>query len=190
MAREIFALGSSRLIRAKAPIDISVEPNNPLDNTTDSATCLFRVFDPGKDEILTAEHALGVSVFNITDPGVYAIGDTVLIVLDNDSFDILTISAVTPAAGTITTTVGLTSAAGSGNRVRRIFGVPVNMAEYGAPDLDTDDWGFSGTLVADHVSQILDQDIDVEILFTGDGTSTKDAQRTICAVFKDVSDCG
>lgn len=188
MARIIFPLKSSVIIRNKHPIDVN---ENIILNDAAGSSCTFKVYDPAKDEIISVDEASGQTIINVTNPGNFAVGDSVEIKTNDGTFDISDVASIQITNGTITMDVALTDAAAVGNRVRRIFGVAVPMTEYGTPKLDTLDWGYRGTLLSTHASQIKGQDIDIEINFVGDGAApgTLNARETICATIQDVKDC-
>lgn len=66
---------------------------------------------------LSANELLGATVLNVASTAELTPGDTVLVRLNDGTTDELEIDSVDEGAGTITTTVGLTSAADSGNGV-------------------------------------------------------------------------
>jgi hypothetical protein len=186
MGREIFPYRTSRIIKAKHPID--VEADEPLDFTGDGSTCSFKVYDPAKDEVISVVEASGQTELSVSNAGVFVIGDTIEVEENDGSILATTINAVDADAGTITNDDALTNGAAVGKRVRRIFGAAVTMTEYGTPALDQVNWGFRGTLLSTHACHIIDQDIDVEISFVGDpgNPGTLDAQETISATVKEV----
>ncbi len=131
------------------------------------ARCSFKVFDPGKNEEISASEAIGQTVISVTNPGVFAVNDTVEILMDDAAFHAATISAIDLTAKTITISAGLTVAAAAGNSVRRNFGPTVTMTEYGTANLQDLAFGYRGALAHDGVYQIIDQDIDIEVSFDG-----------------------
>lgn len=163
---------------------------NALDNTTDSATCSFKVYDPGKDELLTAAGANPDVILNVTNAGVFQVGDVIEVDLDDGTVhDAGAIVSLDAAAGTITVTTGLASAAAADKRVRVRLGGEITMSEYGTAKLGSWDFGFIGILPSDHPGLVIDQEIDIEISFVGDPGGGLDALDIICAVIKPLEDC-
>ena len=56
-------------IRFIAPEDVLND--NALDNTNDGSTCSFKVFDPGKDEKLSAAEAMSQVELSVTNAAVF-----------------------------------------------------------------------------------------------------------------------
>ena len=186
MGRSTLPYRTSRIIKAKHPID--VESQNPLDNTNDGSTCSFKVYDPDKDEVISADEASGQTILSVTNAGIFVVGDTIEVTQDNGTILATTINAVDADAGTITNDDVTTDTCKAGNRVRKIFGSEVPMSEYGTPDLDEVEWGFRGTLLSTHPCHIIDQDIDIEITFIGNPSSpgSLNAQETISMTVREV----
>lgn len=188
MSRQKFPYRSDSIVRLVAPTD--VVNSNPLDNTTDGATASFKVYDPAKDEALTAAEATGQTELSVTNAGVFVVADAVELELDDGSFHASTVSSIDPAAGTVTIADVLPSGAAAGNRFRRIFGAAVSMTEFGTPALETRDWGFQATLPDDHPAiVILDQEFDIEITFVGAVAGGLNLLEVICGVTKLASEC-
>ncbi len=187
-AREVFRFKSTRLIEAIAPTDVITD--NALDNTGDGATCIFKVYDPGKNQELSAAEATGQSVLSVNDASVFVVADTVEILLDDATLHFTSIATggidTVSIPNTITVADVLPSAAAKGNAVRKLFSPAISMTEFGTPDTITRDWGFRGALPSNHASQIEDQEIDVEITFLGTGSPAGglDVFEVICAVIK------
>lgn len=187
-AREIIRRSTDKVVEARHPTDVVNQ--NPLDNTGDSATCTFKIYDPAKDEIISAAEASAQTVLSVTNAGEFDVDDSVEVTLDNGTLHTSTVSAVDSSAGTITIAVGITDTAAAGNRVRVIVGTEITMTEYGTPDLNTIDWGFRGTFADDHPAHLDPQsktgfDIDIVIDFVG-GPGLRSVE-TICATIQEDS---
>lgn len=185
MAREIFQLKTTRLIEAIAPTNVIT--CDPLDFTGDGATCVFKVYDPAKDEAISAVEAIGQTILSVTNAGVFVDGDTIEVLQDDGTlhFSPIIVGGVDTTANTITITSGITVAAAIGNAVRKLFGPVISMTEFGTPDINTRDWGFRGAIPSNHASQIDGQDVDIEITFLGTGSPAGglDVFEVICATF-------
>ena len=189
MARELIKRYSDRQIRAVAPTDVE---NQTVLNDAASASSSFKVYDPSKDEVLSADEAIAQTELNTANAGVFDEGDSVEVTQDNGTLHSSTISSIDAVAGTITLASGLTVAAGSGNRVRVIFGAQITMDEYGTANINTRDWGYQGLFANDHVANDDPRakdglEIDIEIRFNG-GTGLV-AFDVICALLQE-DDCG
>lgn len=188
MARQKTPYRTDVPIRFQHPTDVIAQ--NPLDFTTDGSTCTFKVFDPAKDEVLTAAEITSATVLNVTGAGVFEIGDTVEVDLDDGTVhDAGAVTAVDPVAGTIDVTTGLASGAAAGRRVRVRLGAQVTMTEYGTPTLGRTDWGFIGILSNTHLGLEIGLEIDVEISFVGAVVGGLDALDVLCLVVRPLADC-
>ena len=186
MARVLIQRYKDFLVRGVAPRNQGVEPNTVL-NDAASASGSFKVYDTDKDEVISADEAVGQDELSVTNVGVFTVGETVEITQDDATLHTTTISSIDAAAGTITVADVLTVAAADGNRVRRIFGSEVTMDEYGTADLDTRTWGYQKTLSDTHASHLdvrakTGLDIDIEIVVDG-GAGIKGFE-VICATIK------
>ena len=180
---------SSATVRLIAPTDVVSSPNDPLDNSDDGASCSFKVYDPAKDQVLSADEASGQTVLSVTNAAAFKVGDVVEATQDNGVLASGTLSNVNPSAGTITSSGALAGDAAAGNRVRVRLGGEIDMDEYGTPKLGTRDWGFQGSLPSDHPGLVLELDIDIEIAFIGDVGGGLDLIENVCAVIKRKEDC-
>ena len=182
--RVTFKYRTSRELFARRPIHED-ETRNPLDNTGDSATCSFTVFDADIDEVVTADSTS--TTLNVTNAGVFEGQTGVEIELDSGAFHFSAITSVDVAAGTVTLTSGLPSQASAGTRVRAtVDATAVNMPEFGTPDLDTQNWGFRGVLEATHkalLTNLRKIDVEITVLF-----GTLRITATICAIVSDGCD--
>lgn len=190
MARVLIPRYSNRHPRAIAPKNILVEPNVVI-NDAAGGSASFKVYDPSRDEVLTAIEAIGQTVLSISNAGKFVIGDAIELTQDDDSIHATTISEIDTVAGTATIALATTVASAIGNRFRKIFGSKVTMTEYGTADLNTRNWGYQGALLSTHDthkdSRAKDGlDVDVEIIVLG---SSLVEQETICATIKE-DDCG
>lgn len=193
MAREIIPRFTDKTVNSFAPIDEDASPRNPLDNTTDGATCSFKVFDPAKDEVISVAEASGQTVLSVTNAGVFAVSDSVEVTLDNGTLFPSTISSIDTVSDPTTVTLAdaITDTAAANNRIRVILGSSISMAEFGTPDLNTTDWGFRATLPDDHPAHLDPQsktgfDVNIEVtLIGGPGLQKRD---TICATISE-QDC-
>lgn len=185
MAREKISFRSSVVIEAVAPV--AVRAQNPLDFTGDGATSTFKAFDPGKDEVFSVLEASGETIWSVTNAGRFVIGDDVEATQNDGTILSGTLTGVDSVAGTITSDTALTDSAAAGNRVRVRLVAQVTMTEFGTPDLNTEDWGFEGTLSSSALD--LDQEVDIEVTFIGAVAGGLDAFGVICAVVKPVEEC-
>lgn len=185
-AREVIRYKSSKMIRLVAPTDVIND--DPLDNTDDGSTCTFRVFDPAKDEVLSAAEAIGQTVLSVTGATIL-LNDVVEVTQNDDTIHSAAVTAVDVSAGTVTIAAGLTVAAAAGNRIRVRLGNQITMNEYGTPALETRDWGFEGVLASDHAGLKIDLEIDIEMTFVGSVSGGLDYLEVLCAVIKVIKDC-
>lgn len=188
MARTPIPFRSSVSIRLVAPTDVVAIPQLVLDAAS-GATSTFKVFDPAVDEVLSAAEAIGQTVWSVTNAARFKVGYGVELSQDDGSVVFGTLTAVDPAAGTITSNVASTVAAAAGNRVRRRLGNAITMTQYGTAALGRRDWGWQGALPSNHPGLALDLEIDVEISFVGAVAGGKDLLRTLCLVVRPVEDC-
>ncbi len=188
--REKVPFKTSVTIRLVAPTDVVSVPKDPLNNTDNGSTCTFKVYDPAKDEVLSAAEASGQTVLSVTNAAKFKIGDVTEVALDSGTLQDFTLTGIDPTAGTITGSPSLTGPAASGNRVRVRLGPQVTMTEYGTPELETLDWGFQGSMASTHPGLVLDLEIDVEISFVGNPSSASlDLLEVLCLVIKLKKDC-
>jgi hypothetical protein len=162
---------------------------DPLNFTDDGSTCSFKVFDPNADEVLSAAEAGGQVVLSVSGAGAFKVGHLLEVTLDSGILHDFTLSAVDPAAGTVTGSPALPTGAAAGNRVRRRLGSAVSMTQYGTPKLGETDWGFVGTLLRTHPGLVLGLEVDVEIYFVGAVGGGLDLLKVLCAVVSPVEDC-
>lgn len=148
-----------------APVD--EVNNNPLDFTNDGATASFKVFDPNKDSLLSADEALGQDILSVANAGLFVIGDTVEVTLDDDTIHEGNVIAVDTTNGTIQLDASLPSAASTGSRVRARLGSEIPMVEYGTPKINNRDWGFRGLLSDTHPGLDLGSSVDIEATIVG-----------------------
>ena len=186
-AREKYPFQSDSLIEFVRPVDTVAE--NALDNTTDGATCSFKVYDPAKDETLSAVEAIGQTVISTVNAGVFVVGDSIELTQDDGTLHATTLDAVDAAAGTVTLADATTVAAAAGNRFRVIFGSSVSMTEFGTPVFGKTDYGFRATLVDTHPVHILDQEFDVEVRLVGSTGGGLDMLDVLCGVIKPAGEC-
>lgn len=188
-ARKKLPYRTSITVRFVAPTD--VKNKNPLDNSVDSATCTFSVYDHDKDEILSAAEAGGQATLSVTNPAAFLLADVAEVDLDDGTVhDGGAITDVDPVAGTIDVTNALPSGAAAGKRVRVRLGPVVTMTEFGTPKLGTRDWGFQATLTSVHPGLKIDVNVDIEVSFVGVAVgNTLDALDVICGVIKPLADC-
>lgn len=185
MAREQFPFRSTIPIECAHPTDVIAQ--NPLDNTTDGATCTFKVYDPAKSETISSAEALGQTVLSVSEAGVFVVGDTVELEQDDGTFHTSAVNAVDASAGTITIDDVTTDEAAAGARIRVKLGATITMTEFGTPELEERDWGFRGFLGSNHAGLVIGLDINIEISFAGSGGDL-DLELLICATI--VSSCG
>lgn len=191
MSRQKIPFGASIPIELNHPTDQVAVPKNALDNTTDGSTCTFTVFDPAKDEVLSALEAIGQAELFVTNSEVFVVGDLIELDQDDGTVHSSTVNAVDTTAGTITIDDITTVAAAAGNRLRVRLGGVGTMTEFGTPDLNAapDSWGFRGTLASDHPGLKIDLEIDVEINFVGAAVGGLDYRETLCLVVKPLAEC-
>lgn len=189
MADLIFQFKTTTLIRLVDPEDESTSPPT-LITTAAGATASFKIYDVAKDEALSAAEASGQTVLSVTNAGVFVIGDVVEVDLDSGAVhDGGAVTAVDPAAGTITVTTALTGAAAAGRRARVRLGPAVAMTQYGVPALGSQDWGFVGTLSHNHPGLVRDLRVAVEITLIGPAAAYQRVD-VLCGVVQEVEDCG
>ena len=192
MARELYKRFTDRQIRAIAPINVLLDPHVPLNNVA-GASAFFNVYDPSEDEVLTVAIPGSSGLIDISNVGVFEIGDVLELTRDDGTTDVSTsVSSIDVALGQITLVGAMTGPAAVGNRVRTILGTQVVMTEYGTADLNTRTWGYQGLFANNHPSYNdprakIAFDIEVEIRFTG-GVGLK-AFDVICATIQE-DDCG
>ena len=180
---------SSTTVQLQHPTDVISQPNVPLNNTINGSTSSFKVYDPAKREVLSADEASGQTVLSVTNAAAFKVDDIVEVTQDNGVLASGTISVVDPTAGEITTSGALSGDAAAGKRVRVRLGGEITMTEYGTPKLGTRDWGFQGALPSDHPGLALELDIDIEIAFIGAVAGGLDRRVDVCAVIKRTEDC-
>jgi hypothetical protein len=191
ITRKIFPLNNSIVIRSTGPTDESPLPDaaaNPLDNTDDSATCSFKVYDPAKRGTLTAAVSSGTTLA-LTNIGDFLATDVIELTLDSGAIhDCGEIVSTDPSAGTMVITNAVPSAAAIGRLVRVRIGDTIAMTEFGTPKVGEFNFGFEGPLAANHGAPRLvhDLDIDVEITLV---FGTLQWFEIICATMKNVTDC-
>ena len=187
--RQKYPFQSDSLLEYVAPADVTAE--NALDNTTDGATCSFKVYDPGTDEALSAVGASGQTVLSVVNPGAFAVGDLVELTQDDDTIHSSTVATggIDVAAGTVTIDDATTDAAATGNRFRVVFGTQVTMTEFGTAVFGKRDYGFRGTLSDTHPVQVLDQEFDIEIRFIGAVAGGLDVLSVLCGIIKPFEEC-
>lgn len=187
--RQPYPYQSDTMISFVAPVDKANQ--NPLDNANDGATCSFKVYDPAKDEDLTAAAIATATSLNVSGAGLFVIGDSVELTLDDGALHASTVNAVDAAAGTVGIADQVPApGATAGNRFRVVFGSSVTMTEYGTAALGSRDYGFRGTLADDHPVQILGQEFDVEIRFVGNPAGGLDRLDVLHGVIRPAVECG
>ena len=192
MARKLIQRYQVHQVRAVAPKDVDVEPNIALNDAAGVISCEFKVYDPSRDEIVSADEASGQTVISVTNAGVFNVDDMVEITELTGVLLYVQVLSVDTANGTITVNSGLGIGANAGARVRKVFGPAIAMTEYGVADLDERDWGYKGSFLGNHVAHLDDRatdglDVDIEINF--DGGTNLEAFQPICATIKQ-DDCG
>lgn len=186
MAREKLPFQTTVTVRFEHPTDEISVPRNPLDNTTDGATCTYRVYDGDVDEVLSTAEASGQTTLSMTNAASFKIGDQVALVLDDKTIHNSPINAVDPDAGTITIDDVTTDTAAAGNRVRVQLGVEVAMTEYGTAALGSITYGFQAALSDTHPGLLMDRNIDIERKFL---SSSGNALEVTCHVIKPKAEC-
>lgn len=169
MSRTYVPYRSSVAVELEHPTDVVAEPREPLSNADDGATCTFKIYDPAKDEQLSADEVGGQVILSVTGAGEFVVGDLVEVSLDDGSLHATDVVAVDGSAGTVEVTDALPSAAAEGSRIRVRLGSEVSMSDYGTPALETVDWGFRGFIDSDHSGLDLDLEVDVEIYLRNSG---------------------
>lgn len=189
MARVLIPRYSNRYPRAIAPKDVLVEPNVVINNAA-SGSASFKVYDPSRDEVLTAIEGIGQTVISVSNAGTFVIADAIELTQDDASIHASTVDSIDAAAGTVTIADITTVASAIGNRFRKIFGSKVTMTEYGTADLNKQDWGYQGLIPSTHASHADARakdglDVDIEIIVLG---ASLVEQETICTTIKE-DDC-
>ncbi len=188
MARQLIQRYQVHQVRAVVPKDIDVEPNVVLNNDAGVVSCEFKIYDPNRDEVISADEASGQTIISVTNAGVFQENDDFVEITQVDgSFYFVQVLSVDSVNGTITINSALDVGVNAGSRVRKIFGAAIAMVEYGTADLDTRDWGYKGTLLGNHAVHLDTRakdglDIDIEINF--DGGINLEAFDVICATIK------
>lgn len=188
-AREKYPFQSDSVIEFVRPADVVAE--NALDNTGDGATCSFKVYDPAKDESLSAAEATSQTILSVVNTGIFEVADSVELTLDDGNIHSSTVATggIDTVAGTVTIDDALPSGAASGNRFRVIFGSEVTMTEFGTPVFGKTDYGFRGTLVDTQPVHILDQEFDIEVRFIGSPGGGLNLLDVLCGVIKPAKEC-
>lgn len=188
-ARQHYPYKSDSVIEFLAPEDVVAE--NALDNTGDGATCTFKVYDPAKDEVLSAVEAIGQTVLSVVNPGTFAVADSVELTQNDGTIHSSTIAVdgIDTVNGTVTIEDATTVAAAAGNQFRVIFGTSITMTEFGTPVFGKRDYGFRGTLPDTHPVHILDQEFNIEVLFVGAVAGGLDKLDILCGVIKHAREC-
>jgi len=191
MARELIKRFSDRQIRAVAPTNVQADPNVPLNNAA-GASAFFNVYDPSEDEVLTVAIVGSVGVIDVSNVGVFEIGDLLELTRDDGTTDVsASIGSIDVALGQITLVGTLLGPAAVGRRLRTILGIQVTMSEFGTASLNTRDWGYEGLLADTHPAHNdprakTEFDIEIEIRVTAGGSRAFDV---ICATIQE-DDCG
>ena len=191
MARVLYKRFTDRQIRAVAPTNVLLDPNVPL-NDAAGASAFFNVYDPSVDEVLTVAISGAVALISATNVGAFKQFDNVEITKDDGTTELAAVTAINVALGQMFVTPSVSGPSAVGNRIRKILGSQVVMAEYGIPDLNTRTWGYQGLFDDNHPAYDDPRsksgfDIEVEIRFTG-GVGLK-AFDVICATIQE-DDCG
>jgi len=187
MARQFIQRYQVHQVRAIAPKNTDVEPNTVLNDLAGVISCKFKVYDPSRDEVISADEAAGQTELSVTNAGVFQENDMVEITQTGGSIYYVQVLSIDSVAGTITINSALDLGANAGARVRKVFGASISMTEYGTADLDTRNWGYKGSLLGNYVAHLdarakTGLDIDVEINF--DGGTSLEAFDVICATIK------
>ena len=188
MARTKVPFQSDVPIIFRAPEDAFNQ--NALDNTNDGSTSTFKVYDPAKNEVLSALEVAAQVVLSVTNASAFKIGDVVEVDLDDGTVhDAGPVTTVDPTLGTITITTGLASQAAAGNLVRVRLGTQITMTEFGTAKIGRRDYGFIGFMTDTHPGLEIDLEINVEIRFVGAPGGGLDALEVLCLVVKPRADC-
>jgi len=192
MAREVIQRYTDYNVLAVAPkyhnwtTDVDV-----VINDAGGGSASFKVYDPSKDELISADEAIGQTELSVSDVGVFDVGDSVEVTQNNGVILSSTVSAVDSTAGTITIADSLAVAADLGSRVRVIFGASVSMTEYGTANLNTRDWGYRGLFALSnpaHSDTRAKDGLEINIEISVDGGSNRDSLDVICALIRE-NDC-
>ena len=180
MARQTIFRRTDHDIKVIAPIK---DIDNTVLNDLAGASSSFKVYDPSKDEIISATELSGQTVLSVTNAGVFVVNEVVEVTQDDASLHTQAITGVDADAGTITIASGLTVNAQAGNRVRVVLGTAITQVEFGTANVDTEDWGYIGVLPDNHPAHLDPRsktgfDIDVETVFAGGAGLNK--QKTDC----------
>ncbi len=187
--REKYPFQSDSVIEFVRPADVVAK--NALDNTTDGATCSFKVYDPAKDESLSALEASGQTILSVVNTGVFEVGDSIELTQDDGTIhtSVVSTAGIDTVNGTVTIDDATTDAAAAGNRMRVVFGTAITMTEFGTPVFGKTDYGFRGTLPDTHPVHILDQEFDIEVRFIGSAGGGLDLLDILCGVIKPAGEC-
>ena len=166
------------LIRLEAPVDEGADPAVPII----SATVTARIFDIGKDSILSVGEASAATVLRVNSARRFDVGDVLRVEQDSSFFAVGSVQSVDLASGSITISGGLTASAAIGSRVARQLGPDIACSSYnsGAANLLTTNWGFQGEKTHDHLDLRRGQNVRIEItLDDGAGRVTLESFETV-----------
>jgi hypothetical protein len=192
MARKLIDRYSDYDVESIAPtlFNYSTDANEVV-NDVASGEGSFKVYDPSKDEVISVDEAIGQTELNISNVGVFNVGDSVEITQNDGTLLATSVNSVDAVNGTVTFADALTVAADVGNRVRVIFGASIAMTEFGTADLNTRNWGYVGVMESTHAAHSdprtkTSMDVDIEVKITN---GVKISTDVICATISE-DDCG
>lgn len=151
---------SDNLIRLIAPINTQPQPNTVIS----SGTCTARLFDESRETTLSAAEASSQTVLSVSRARSIDVGSSVVIQLANKTFhDGGAVTARDLEANTITIQNALANFADINARVMTKIGPDISLSSYGTPALSTTNWGFEGTMQANHSDVLPGMALRIEI---------------------------
>ena len=148
---------SSDTLRLKGPTDQNA------DASVLGATGFAELLEERADATLTAAALSSATAIFIPDTSLYAVGDTILIWVDDGTVDVDTVAALASATE-ITLTTGLSTTAAKNRQVAKRIGAQLALVEYGtikAAGDKTGEWGYRVNKEPSHVGLVVGQRIRV-----------------------------
>jgi hypothetical protein len=159
--------------------------SDPLDFTDDGSTASFKVYNTGKDSVLTLAVSSGTNIV-VPDASIFAIGDSIEVMLDDSNmFDCGVIVSIDVATDIITVTNTFAALASIGRQVRVKLGATVTMNEFGTARIASVAYGFIGVMAWNHIGLIIGMNIEIRAIFLGTPPSALVRIMTICDVITD-----
>ncbi len=144
---------SSDTLRLKGPTDINA------DASVLGATGTVDLLEERADATLTAAAAGSATAIFIPKTSLYAVGDAILIWVDDGTVDEDVVAAL-PSATEITLTTGLSTTAAKNRQVAKRIGARLTLLEYGTIKAAGDksgEWGYRVNKEPSHVGLVVGQ---------------------------------